>query len=204
MTRLTTSEFRTLALQGKAAPRHALITRTETASVEVAGDRVRRFTISTPVIDRAADIVRQDGWDLDAFRRNPVVLWQHDQDGLPVGKVTTIGLVGGNLSADVEFVPADVPVIGEKAEAILRLIDAGFLSATSVGFGVVDYEVVDRADGRRGVDFVRQELRELSIVTVPCNPEALISDAPKAADVDVAKASSDAARARRMRIAAAS
>jgi len=40
-------------------------------------DRVIEFTISTPVIDRANDIVNVEGWKLDNYMKNPVVLWAH-------------------------------------------------------------------------------------------------------------------------------
>ena len=36
------------------------------------------FVISTDEVDRHGDIVSAGGWRLDAFRRNPVVLWAHD------------------------------------------------------------------------------------------------------------------------------
>ena len=74
--------------------------------------------------------------------------------------------------------PADVPHIGDKAEAVLRLCQAGFLSATSVGFRPLDYDIADDRDDGEGwfppMDFKRQELLEFSIVTVPANAEALI------------------------------
>ena len=145
-------------------------------------DRCLRFTISTPAVDRAMDTIDQAGWDLDAYRRNPVVLWSHDSWSLPIGRCIDIGLDGGNLCATVEFVPADMPEVGDRAEAIFRMARDRYLSATSVGFRPLEYDVTDdpaRDDGGwfPGFDFKRQELTEFSICTVPCNPETLIDPA---------------------------
>jgi len=32
------------------------------------------------------DTIKQDGWKLDNFRNNPVILWGHDKYCLPIGK----------------------------------------------------------------------------------------------------------------------
>ena len=146
----------------------------------VAGqDRVIRYTISTPTVDRDKDTISVDGWDLQNFRKNPIVLWSHETHKLPVGRVVEIGVKAQALVADVLFVDADIPVAGPVAEAVYQLSAKGFLSATSVGFAPIDWDfTTDEARGANdwlpGIDFRRQELRELSIVTVPANPEALI------------------------------
>ncbi len=36
--------------------------------------------------DRAGDVIRAEGWELDNYRLNPVILWTHRHDLLPVGK----------------------------------------------------------------------------------------------------------------------
>ena len=150
---------------------------------QVIGDRQIRFTISSAAVDRAQDVVDQSGWDLSGYRRNPVVLLQHNSWDFPIGKCVDIGLEGGDLRATVEFVPADMPSgLGELAETTLRLCKEGFLSATSVGFRPIDWDVTsDPARGADdwlpGFDFRKQDLTEFSIVTVPCNPDAVIDPA---------------------------
>jgi len=44
--------------------------------------------ISTEDIDRAGEIVRQDGWDFTNYKNNPIVLWGHDYYSLPIGVCT--------------------------------------------------------------------------------------------------------------------
>jgi HK97 family phage prohead protease len=137
-----------------------------------------RFTISTASVDREGDTIALDGWDLASYMKNPVVLWGHDASELPIGRCTAIGTEGDSLVALCDFVPADMPIVGPKAEAILRMCRDGFLSATSVGFRPTEFKVAgDRMaddDWYPKLDFLKQELLEFSVVSIPANPEALI------------------------------
>ena len=148
------------------------------SSIGVLDGRALRFAISTASVDRENDVVFLDGWDLDAFRRNPVVLWAHDQHCLPIGKAFDLDIEGDALKASVEFVAAETPEVGPRAEAVLQLCRNGFLSATSVGFRPLEYDIATSRDDGEGwfppMNFLRQELLEFSIVTVPANAEALI------------------------------
>src|SRR5262245_18086030 len=68
-------------------------------------ERVARFVASDESTDRYGDVVMQDGWDLMAFRRNPVFLWMHNQDK-PIGTVSPIEVVDNKLMATVKFYDA--------------------------------------------------------------------------------------------------
>lgn len=140
--------------------------------------RTRQFVISTGNPDRDNDVVEASGWLLENYRKNPVVLWAHDYRSLPIGKATMVGIEGGKLVANAEF--AD----HEMANTVLRLIDGGFLRATSVGFRPTKYVF---NEDRRGIDFSEQELLEFSVVPVPANPEALIMSREFASDVEQLK-----------------
>ena len=41
------------------------------------GDRTMTFVISNGGVDGDNDTIDPSGWDLENFRRNPVVLWSH-------------------------------------------------------------------------------------------------------------------------------
>jgi hypothetical protein len=88
------------------------------------------------------------------------------------------------------MVPADMPVVGPLAEAILSLCRKGFLSATSIGFQPLEYEVAQDRNGTDdsdyGINFLRQELTEISICSVPANAEALILPTEILAALDAA------------------
>jgi HK97 family phage prohead protease len=129
-------------------------------------ERVRKFVISTGSPDRDNDTVAVNGWRLDAYRKNPVVLWAHDYAQLPVARCLQVGVDGQRLVALAEF------ATHAFADTVLQLIDGGFLRATSVGFRPLKYTA---NAARGGYDFTEQELLEFSVVPVPANAEALIA-----------------------------
>ena len=138
------------------------------AQVREAGEDRVQFVISTGSVDRDNDTVNPAGWRLENYRRSPVVLFAHDYRALPVARASEIGVVGGQLCAVAEFVPA---AIYPFAKQVLDMLRAGFLNAVSVGFRPLKY--VQNAQ-RGGFDFIEQELLEFSVVPVPANPEALV------------------------------
>jgi HK97 family phage prohead protease len=151
-------------------------------TVEKLGDRTIGFTISTGAVDRDMDMIDVKGWRLDNFRKNPVVLWSHRADELPIGKVVDIGRDDRRLHAAVKFLPGGYGAASDLADCVYRMSTDGYLSATSVGFKPIKWDFTDDEDRGGdgwfpGIDFAEQELVELSIVCVPSNPEALIDDA---------------------------
>jgi len=145
---------------------HGTGVRTKIVNVPVAksADGSFRFVISTGDVDRDNDTIAQDGWDLANFKRNPVVLFGHRTDILPVGKATQIGVQGNKLVASVEFAKH------QHAQDVRHLVEDGILNATSVGFRPIESTY---NHDRGGFDFKRCELHEFSIVPVPANPGAL-------------------------------
>jgi HK97 family phage prohead protease len=143
----------------------------ETELKIVEESRAFDFTISSAAVDRYGDTVAADGWKLTNFRKNPVVLWMHDNSMLPIAKASNIRVEDGKLKARAEFTP---PEMARFNDTVFQMLKDGFLSATSVGFLPLKYAFVDDPARRFGIDFQEQELLEFSIVTVPANPEALI------------------------------
>ena len=178
------TQFKTIN-RGRNVTRAALGVRKQiiAPAEQLSGDmRALRFTISTGSIDREQDRIAITGWDLRNFKRNPVVLWGHDASRLPIGRALDLRIEDAALKATVEFIPDDTPEGGQFAEAVYRLARSGFIAATSVGFRPIKWEYTrdpERGadDWFPGIDFEQQELVELSVVTVPANPEALM-DAP--------------------------
>ena len=133
------------------------------------------FVASTDSPDRYGDIVAVDGWELDAYRSNPIVLLNHDHNSaLPIGK-GNVRIAPEGLLIDVEFDMSD-----PKAAEVAGKVERGFMNAVSVGFAPI--ESTPRADlpeehfafTRSGGNFFsKAELLEVSIVTIPANPEAV-------------------------------
>ena len=140
------------------------------ATKTLADKRQVRVICSTSGVDRAGEIVAQDGIDLTAYRSNPIVLWQHDPNQ-PIARAIEIDIVGGKLQALVQFPPEGTSA---KADEVYGLIRAGVVNCTSVGFDPLTTEPMDMARPRGAQRYVKSELLEFSFVSVPANSQALI------------------------------
>lgn len=129
------------------------------------------FVISTAALDRDTDTVNPNGWVLDNYLKNPVVLWAHDSSCPPVGKSIRTVVEGGKLISTCKFAPKE---ISEFADMIFQMYLEGYLNAVSVGFRALEYGYSEEDSRPYGMDFIRQELMEYSCVPVPSNPEALV------------------------------
>lgn len=169
---LTDDEFRD-AFRAGTAPEDAQLRKGFIADITDAGGDTRSldFVISTSSVDRAGDTVSVNGWKLDNFKRNPVILWSHDATMMPIAKASNIRVEDGKLKARAEFMPREMSGF---ADAVYRALKAGFLSATSVGFSPTKYKFSDDTKRAFGIDFMEQELLEFSVCAIPCNPDALV------------------------------
>lgn len=142
------------------------------AAADPAGERTVRYIASDETVDRYGDVIAAKGWQLENFRRNPVLLYLHDQ-AAPIGRVSNVEVKGKRLMADAEFAPEGV---SQTADDVYALVKAGILRAVSVGFtnGWDDTEVIRGEDDQvTGIKYLKPELLELSVVSVPANPNAL-------------------------------
>lgn len=146
-----------------------LIRKLVNVDVKELEDRVLEFIGSNEAMDRDGEVISSSGWDLKAFKKNPVFLWAHDYRQPPIGKAIRVGAEDGSLKFQIKFADRETY---EFADTIYRLYKGGFLHATSVGF--IPQEWVDgkESEGPRRT-YKKQELLELSAVPVPSNPEAL-------------------------------
>lgn len=129
------------------------------------------FVASTGAVDRHGDTVAPEGWRLDAYRENPVVLWAHDYRRPAIGRAQSVWRDGGALLARLEF--ADTG-FAREVEGLYR---QGYQQGVSVGFRPLRFE--ERRDARTGaflgIRFLEQELLEISAVPVPANQGALMT-----------------------------
>ena len=169
---LNLSEWKALAARD-AAPRDVVLRKQFTSEVKAAADDPRgvELAISTADPDRDRDTLAVEGWRLDNYRRNPVVLFAHDYRALPVARATRVWASDGALRSVAHFVEPEVYPLGET---VLQMLKRRYLSAASVGFAPIQWT---RNEERGGIDFIEQELLEYSIVPVPANPAALVARA---------------------------
>ena len=145
------------------------------------GDGLRWFVASTATTDRSGDIVEQDWAErLDAYKANPVTLCNHVYMGPVVGRAQVIEVrdIDG-AAALVIGIKMDTAADNELGRRLDRQIGEGFVNAVSVGFRSHHiqrrWELAedDERFAQRGLILGANELLEVSIVTVPANPEAL-------------------------------
>ncbi len=145
-------------------------------------DRVIAWTVSDEGVDRDGDIIRQAGWDLKNFRKNPVVMWAHQYREPPIGRATKVWIDKEGKSPRLrmlkQFTSQEENPFGYM---IYNLAKSKFLRTASVGFIPREFEPQEEG---RGLFFKKAELLESSVVPIPSNPRAL-DEAKGVAGIDL-------------------
>ena len=151
------------------------------ADIEVrAAEDGMEFVISTASVDRHGTVINPNGWELEAFRANPIMAFQHNTGSTDPDDILGTWDIRMERDADGSSVMIGKPnfedaELNPKADKIRRKIEAGTLRAVSVGFIPMEYHWGERSAGEsEDVLYLdRNALLEVSIVAVPSNPEAL-------------------------------
>ena len=136
--------------------------------------------INTGCVDRYRTVIDPAGIDLEAYRKNPIVLWEHGKDPvrgrMPIGRNLWLKRQGGKLVARTQFARDDY------STALFEMYRDGLLRGWSV-FAVPDARKMSpptREEKRERPEladcemvFRACELCEYSAVAVPGNPETL-------------------------------
>ena len=140
------------------------------AETKTLGEGRVRAVVSTETKDRDGDIIRQSGWMLDNFLANPLLLASHDYYSLRsvIGSWESMKVIGARLEGVALYL---VGQGNEEADWAYKLAENG-LAAYSVGFIPKEFKQFKDGEGY-GYEFTRQELLEVSHVSVPSNPQAL-------------------------------
>lgn len=145
--------------------------------------RIFTMIASDERVDLHGDIVRQN-WELDDYKKNPVILPGHNWSALPIGNSLIEKIVKRKTE---EYTGKALQLttlqhdLTEEAASYTRLMQAKFLRTGSVGFypGIV-IEVEDEKEraklglGKWGLILDKNLLKEHSIVTLPANTGAQI------------------------------
>ena len=139
----------------------------------MAEDRPLSFVASPEGQNRCGFSLRNDGWRLDNFNANPVVLWMHNAFRPPIGQGRALTKDGSVILDDVRFDQED-----ELARSVESKFRSGFLNAVSVGW---DFQAEDgtpvnvwSVKPEQARDELFYDLHEVSAVTVPGDPRALV------------------------------
>lgn len=131
--------------------------------------RVIKGMATTPTVDRVNDVVVPDG----AVFRGPINLHLYHKHDLPVGNVQ----FGRPTKSGIPFT-ATIPDVKEAGTVRERVNEAWhsvkyrLLGAVSIGFRAMEDGVELMKSG--GLKFTKWEMLELSLVSVPANPDAVI------------------------------
>ena len=135
----------------------------------VAGGDGLEFVLSDGTVDRYGDIVDPEGWVLTNFKKNPVALFGHNSS-FPIGRWTDLRVEAGKLIGKLMLAKRGTSY---RIDELIGLVEQGILRAVSVGFRPLKSEPInpDRPYGPQ--KYLKQELLETSLVSVPANPAAL-------------------------------
>lgn len=136
----------------------------DASSTKDLGDGVLEAVITTSSVDRHRESIVTTGIDTKAYMDNPVVLYGHDYEGLPIGKTLKLTEMKNKIKARFQLAVDIFPF----AKTVYDMITGGYINAVSIG-GVVrqwsdDYMTIEE-----------MEMVEFSVVPIPANPEALIT-----------------------------
>ena len=127
---------------------------------------------SKPTMDRDRELILANAWQLDNYRKNPVIMLAHDYHTLPIGKCLWIKSTDSGLRFKAKFANTD------RGREVYSLYKEQFLNGFSVGFkprpgGVIDNPSDVKYKGVKRL-FTDVELMEISCVPIPANQDAMI------------------------------
>lgn len=126
---------------------------------------------STKDKDRMNDVVEPTAFEetLKQYMTNPIVLLQHDMDK-PIGNVIEASIDDKGL-----FIKAKIT---EDTDWVFSKLKNGVLRTFSIWYSVKDYETIENVDAEWKYSYTNVikalELFEISLVSVPANPFALV------------------------------
>ena len=133
--------------------------------------RQATFVISTDEKDRMGEVVEQS-WDLENYKKNPIVLFGHDpsKPGYVLGKATEI-VSDKDGDKNITLGTVQFAEEGTSQDAVWKLVKQGILRTVSVGFIPHTFKKLD--DDNETDVLADNELLEFSIVPIPANPSAV-------------------------------
>ena len=112
------------------------------------------------------------GANLEEFKKNPVMLLNHNDYDLPIGRWENIRVDGGRILADAVFDEGDA-----RAKEVMRKVENDFIRMASIGAWPPE-EKSDAYDlmipGQTLPTVTKWTVREASIVTIGANHNALV------------------------------
>ncbi len=124
--------------------------------------------INTRTVDSHLTIIEPSGCDTSEFRKNPQVLWSHDQYLQPIANSVEERVTPENIVGVAEFFPG----LTQLSRELWSLVQMDKVRGWSIRFKPDQWLFVN-PDEHGGADAIIQKwrLREYSLVNFPSNPD---------------------------------
>jgi hypothetical protein len=129
--------------------------------------------------DRHGSVINPRGWETEPYMRNPVALWAHGVTDMPaVGKTLALRSAGGKWEFDIEFLVGPWRNMSSNlAQFLYEAYRDGMMQAVSVSFIPKEWKEREASTVpsffAENVEYMKQELTEISFVNVGSNRNAL-------------------------------
>lgn len=115
--------------------------------------------------DRSKEVIPGNVWELDNYKKNPILFFNHDRD-FPIGKVTATNKSEKGLEVVATISKSKDPAISKVRD----LVKEGILKTFSVGF---DSSEEPKENEKGELEFKDAALLELSIVSLPMHQDSI-------------------------------
>lgn len=147
-----------------------IVTHFKKKDVTASGNVVIEGWANRATVDRGNDLINKDAWDLENFKKIPMILFNHDKDK-PIGKALGIEATDDGLYIKAQISKSQDPFVSYVRD----MISEGILNAFSVGFNSKN-----AAKDSTGVNEITSaELYEVSVVTLPMNQDSTFTISKK-------------------------
>lgn len=133
-------------------------------------DKRTEVVINTNALDTYGTVIEPEGVQLDRYRRNPIVLINHDM--WAVAGNSTVSLRNGQLVATME--DSDWDLDDPFIAGWYRKVKKGFVRAASIRFIPIEWKE-EKNEDNGFFRITKWELAEWSYVSVPANGEAIVT-----------------------------
>lgn len=144
------------------------------------GERASVDIVTTDSVDKDAEVVLPGGIDLESYRKNSIVLFDHDR-AKPIGKSLWIKSTNNGMKSKTLYASRPEDYQGDfLPDLVFALVQQDILKGRSIGFLPVEIDAPTQAQKEARPDWERANaiisksvLFEYSVVAVPCNEDAL-------------------------------
>ncbi len=137
---------------------------------------IGKFIVTKDIVDRDSERVLPSGANLENFKKNPIMFYNHMRWDGGIGTWDNIEVTDTEIAMDGYISDST-----EYAKEKLGLVQDGVIRTASMGFRPKKWsdDEKDKLQGQLGVTILEYEVIEVSITDVPANPEAVMKSMDK-------------------------